>query len=311
MPPPAPEGVSDRAPPVTLTVVCGFSGEINLTGGAADPVAVAAMADTMQRRGPDSSGLFAQGGVALGHRRLKIIDLSERGAQPMVDAELGLAVAFNGCIYNHHELRRELEGHGYRFFSTSDTEALLKAYHHWGDRFVDHLVGMFALVITERDTGRVVLVRDRLGIKPLYLAESGGTLRFASTLPALVAATRPPTGGSRPSGRRPTPGGAPPTGRTPFWPRCAPPSSAGWWPTCRSGACCPVGSTPASSSGSSPRRGSPTSSRSASGSSRSTASRATSSGTPTSLPGTSPPTTTRSRSPPTGRCPPSATPSGP
>jgi len=171
-----------------LTVVCGFSGEISLTGGAADPVAVAAMADTMQRRGPDSSGLFAQGGVALGHRRLKIIDLSERGAQPMVDAELGLAVAFNGCIYNHHELRRELEGHGYRFFSTSDTEVLLKAYHHWGDRFVDHLVGMFALAITERDTGRVVLVRDRLGIKPLYLAESGGTLRFASTLPALVAA---------------------------------------------------------------------------------------------------------------------------
>src|SRR5918994_820844 len=188
MPPPAPEGVSGRAPPVTLSVVCGFSGEINLSGGAADPVAVAAMADTMRRRGPDSSGLFAQGGVALGHRRLKIIDLSERGAQPMVDAELGLAVAFNGCIYNHHELRRELEGHGYRFFSTSDTEVLLKAYHHWGDRFVDHLVGMFALVITERDTGRVVLVRDRLGIKPLYLAESGGTLRFASTLPALVAA---------------------------------------------------------------------------------------------------------------------------
>src|SRR5215207_8278599 len=188
MPPPAPEGVSDRAPPVTLTVVCGFSGEISLTGGAADPVAVAAMADTMQRRGPDSSGLFAQGGVALGHRRLKIIDLSERGAQPMVDAELGLAVAFNGCIYNHHELRRELEGHGYRFFSTSDTEVLLKAYHHWGDAFVDHLVGMFALAITERDSGRVVLVRDRLGIKPLYLAEVGGSLRFASTLPAIVAA---------------------------------------------------------------------------------------------------------------------------
>src|SRR5215207_1313937 len=187
MPPPAPEGVSDRAPPVTLTVVCGFSGEISLTGGAADPVAVAAMADTMQRRGPDSSGLFAQGGVALGHRRLKIIDLSERGAQPMVDAELGLAVAFNGCIYNHHELRRELEGHGYRFFSTSDTEVLLKAYHHWGDRFVERMYGMFAFAIVERDSGRVLLGRDRLGIKPLYITEDANRVRFASSLPALLA----------------------------------------------------------------------------------------------------------------------------
>jgi asparagine synthase (glutamine-hydrolysing) len=170
-----------------LSVVCGFSGEVDLSRGMADPAVVAAMADTMRRRGPDSGGLYAQGAVALGHRRLKIIDLSERGAQPMVDSDLGLSVAFNGCIYNHHELRAELTTHGYRFFSTSDTEVLLKAYDHWGDDFVDHLVGMFALAIVERDTGRVVLVRDRLGIKPLYLAEVGGKLRFASTLPALVA----------------------------------------------------------------------------------------------------------------------------
>ena len=168
--------------------MCGFSGEINLSRDAADLVAVATMAETMRRRGPDGGGYFALGPVAFGHRRLKIIDLSERGAQPMVDSDLGLAVAFNGCVYNHHELRHELEGHGYRFFSTSDTEVLLKAYHHWGDGFVDHLVGMFALAISERDSGRVVLVRDRLGIKPLYLAEVGGSLRFASTLPAIVAA---------------------------------------------------------------------------------------------------------------------------
>jgi asparagine synthase (glutamine-hydrolysing) len=171
-----------------LIRVCGFSGEINLSRDAADLVAVATMAETMRLRGPDGGGYFALGPVAFGHRRLKIIELSERGAQPMVDSELGLAVAFNGCIYNHHELRQELEGHGYRFFSTSDTEVLLKAYHHWGDRFVDHLVGMFALAISERDSGRVVLVRDRLGIKPLYLAEVSGSLRFASTLPAIVAA---------------------------------------------------------------------------------------------------------------------------
>jgi asparagine synthase (glutamine-hydrolysing) len=174
--------------------VCGFSGELNLSRDAADPVAVATMAETMRRRGPDGSGLYAQGPVALGHRRLKIIDLSDRAAQPMVDAELGLTIAFNGCIYNHRELRRELEAAGYRFFSTGDTEVLGKAYHHWGDAFVDHLIGMFALCIAERDTGRVVLVRDRLGIKPLYLAEVGDRLRFASTLPALLAAGGVDTG---------------------------------------------------------------------------------------------------------------------
>ncbi|HEX6425030.1 MAG TPA: N-acetylglutaminylglutamine amidotransferase [Acidimicrobiales bacterium] len=167
--------------------VCGFSGELDLTRRAADPAVVACMTDTMAARGPDGSGMWAQGPVALGHRRLKIIDLSERAAQPMVDGELGITVAFNGCIYNHHELRRELESAGYRFFSSGDTEVLIKAYHHWGDSCVEHFAGMFAFCLVERDTGRVVLGRDRLGIKPLYLAEVGDSLRFASTLPALLA----------------------------------------------------------------------------------------------------------------------------
>ena len=145
------------------------------------------MTGTMSDRGPDGAGMWAQGPLALGHRRLKIIDLSERAAQPLVDGELGLTVVFNGCIYNHHELRRELEGHGYRFFSSGDTEVVVKAYHHWGDRFVEHLTGMFAFCLAERDSGRVLLGRDRLGIKPLYLAETPGALRFASTLPALLA----------------------------------------------------------------------------------------------------------------------------
>jgi asparagine synthase (glutamine-hydrolysing) len=145
------------------------------------------MASVMAPRGPDAAGAWSQGRVALGHRRLKIIDLTEAGAQPMVDSELGLAVAWNGCIYNYKELRRELTGHGYRFFSHSDTEVLLKAYHHWGDDFVSHLYGMFAFAIVERDSGRVVLGRDRLGIKPLYLTEDGHRIRFASTLPALLA----------------------------------------------------------------------------------------------------------------------------
>ena len=145
------------------------------------------MAGVMSRRGPDAAGAWSQGRVAFGHRRLKIIDLTEAGAQPMVDADLGLTIAWNGCIYNYQELRRELTGHGYRFFSHSDTEVLLKAYHHWGDDFVAHLQGMFAFAIAERDSGRVLLGRDRLGIKPLYITEDSHRIRFASTLPALLA----------------------------------------------------------------------------------------------------------------------------
>jgi len=145
------------------------------------------MADAMAPRGPDAAGVWSQGRVALGHRRLKIIDLSEAGAQPMVDSDLGLAVCWNGCIYNYKQLRRELSEQGYRFFSHSDTEVLLKAYHHWGDRFVDRLYGMFAFAIVERDSGRVLLGRDRLGIKPLYLSETTSRIRFASSLPALLA----------------------------------------------------------------------------------------------------------------------------
>ncbi len=94
-----------------------------------------------QARGPDSGGVFAQGAQAWGHRRLKIMDLSESAQQPMVDPELGLGIVFNGAIYNHPELRRELEARGYRFYSHGDTEVLLKAYHAWGEDFVAGLDG--------------------------------------------------------------------------------------------------------------------------------------------------------------------------
>ena len=168
--------------------MCGLSGEITFDGSLADTDAVGRMVETLVPRGPDGQGVWSAGRVAFGHRRLSVIDLSPAGAQPMVDNELGLTAVFNGCIYDYQELRAELEGHGYRFFSTSDTEVLIKGYHHWGERFVDHLHGMFAVVIHERDTGRVVMARDRLGIKPLYLAETRKRLRFASSLPALLRA---------------------------------------------------------------------------------------------------------------------------
>jgi asparagine synthase (glutamine-hydrolysing) len=166
--------------------MCGFSGEIRFDGEFADVGAVARMAGRMGARGPDGSGVHAHGGYALGHRRLSIIDLSEKGAQPMVDADLGLSMVFNGIIYNYEELRDELARSGYRFFSTSDTEVLLKGYHAWGERFVERLHGMFAFCIVERDSGRALFARDRLGIKPLYLDRRSDRLRFASALPALL-----------------------------------------------------------------------------------------------------------------------------
>ncbi|MEV5754670.1 N-acetylglutaminylglutamine amidotransferase [Actinoallomurus sp. NPDC052308] len=173
--------------------MCGLSGELRLDGGAADVAAVARMTAAMEPRGPDGSGLWAQGPVALGHRRLKIIDLSDKAAQPMTDSELGLAGVFNGCLYNYRELRDALRGEGYRFFSTSDTEVLIKAYHRWGAECVRRFMGMFAFAIVERDTGRLVLGRDRLGIKPLYVSQDAERLRFASTLPALLAGGGVPT----------------------------------------------------------------------------------------------------------------------
>jgi asparagine synthase (glutamine-hydrolysing) len=167
--------------------MCGLSGEIRLDGETADVAAVAAMTRAMEPRGPDGTGLWSQGPVALGHRRLKIIDLSDRAAQPMTDSDLGLTAVFNGCLYNYQDLREELRAEGYRFFSTSDTEVLIKAYHRWGRACVDRFMGMFAFAIVERDSGDVVLGRDRLGIKPMYLTRDARRVRFASTVPALLA----------------------------------------------------------------------------------------------------------------------------
>ncbi|GAA4740548.1 N-acetylglutaminylglutamine amidotransferase [Amnibacterium soli] len=166
--------------------MCGLAGEIRFDGRPADREAVARMTACMRHRGPDGEGLWADGPVALGHRRLAIIDLSPAGAQPMTDDETGSTIVFNGCIYNHHELRNELRGLGHRFRSTSDTEVIEKAWAQWGERFVDHFFGMFVIVLREHATGRTVLARDRLGIKPLYLDERPGMLRFASTPQALL-----------------------------------------------------------------------------------------------------------------------------
>ena len=167
--------------------MCGFAGELR-RDGPPDRAALERMQAVLAPRGPDGQGLWIEGPVGLAHRRLAIIDLSARGAQPMVDDALGLAVVFNGCIYNHRELRAELERAGHAFASDADTEVLLKGWAEWGEGLLERLAGMFAFALAERDSGRLVLARDRLGVKPLYWCDGPhGALRFASTLPALVA----------------------------------------------------------------------------------------------------------------------------
>jgi len=170
--------------------MCGICGEVTFDGTPADLATLDEMAACMAPRGPDASGAVAYGHAGLAHRRLKIIDLSEHARQPMVDSQLGLSIAFNGCIYNYQTLRDELIALGHAFFSHSDTEVILKAFAAWGPDCVKRFNGMFAFAIHERDSGRLYLARDRLGIKPLYFCEARGgrALRFASTLPALLAA---------------------------------------------------------------------------------------------------------------------------
>lgn len=166
--------------------MCGIAGELRFDQTQASPEKVNRMLQEMEPRGPDGSGIFSSNSICFGHSRLKIIDLSDQAAQPMVDNELGLVLVFNGCIYNYPELREKLQDLGYKFFSHGDTEVILKAYHAWGKDCVKHFHGMFAFVIWERDTKRIFMARDRLGIKPFYFTRDNNSMRFASSLPALL-----------------------------------------------------------------------------------------------------------------------------
>ncbi len=173
--------------------MCGIAGLFDLSRGqpaGALEHAAAAMTATLVHRGPDGSGTFAdgQGGAALGHRRLAIIDLSETGAQPMTSADGRFVIAFNGEIYNFAEIARELPGHGARLRGHSDTEVLLEACAHAGvDAAVTRAVGMFAFALWDKRERRLTLVRDRLGIKPLYWGRAGRMILFASEIKAVLA----------------------------------------------------------------------------------------------------------------------------
>jgi len=167
--------------------MCGICGEYRLDGGQPQLSSIHAMMDNLEKRGPDNSGSYADGPIAFGHRRLAILDLSERGNQPMVDPHLGFSLVFNGTIYNHPELRKQLEALGHTFFSTSDTEVILKAYAQWGKDCVKRFMGMFAIAIWDLKKKTLFMARDRMGIKPFYYKLDKQGLRFASSMPALLA----------------------------------------------------------------------------------------------------------------------------
>ena len=165
--------------------MCGIFGAVfHPEGALVDlPAALAALG----HRGPDSSGSFGAPGVTFGHTRLAILDLSPAGAQPMASADGQCVVVFNGEIYNHHELRSELVRRGVAFRSRSDTEVIVEGYRAQGEAFLERLDGMFAIGLFDFARRRLILVRDRVGKKPLFYAYDGGELRFASQIRALFA----------------------------------------------------------------------------------------------------------------------------
>lgn len=167
--------------------MCGICGELRFDGAPADMAAIGRMSERLARRGPDHSGSFSDGALGFGHRRLSIIDLSVKSHQPMIDAELGLALVFNGTIYNYRELRTELKDKGYHFFTDGDSEVILKAYREWGEDAPKHLHGMFAFAVWDMRAKTLFLARDRFGIKPLYWSLDDERLRFASSTQALLA----------------------------------------------------------------------------------------------------------------------------
>jgi asparagine synthase (glutamine-hydrolysing) len=170
--------------------MCGIAGILHFEPERpVDSQALTRMADAMRHRGPDAAGVWCSGPIGFAHRRLAIIDL-EGGAQPAVSAETGLALTYNGEIFNFRELREELAMLGARFRDRSDTEVLLRAFERWGPASVDRLNGMFAFAVWDPRPRTLTLVRDRLGVKPLYYRQDARTITFASELNALAAEHR-------------------------------------------------------------------------------------------------------------------------
>jgi asparagine synthase (glutamine-hydrolysing) len=170
--------------------MCGIVGIVQRNGETVESNLLKRMTDAVAHRGPDGEGYYVDGGVGLGHRRLAIIDLSRAGQQPMANETGDVIVTFNGEIYNFQKLRVELEGRGHQFHSRTDTEVIVHAYEEWGEACLERLNGMFAFGLYDRrpgrGAGRLLLARDRYGVKPLYWWQSGHTLIFASEIKPIL-----------------------------------------------------------------------------------------------------------------------------
>lgn len=168
--------------------MCGICGELRFDNTSPDRERIERMKAKLEQRGPDSEGSYFNDAIGLGHRRLAIIDLSDKASQPMVDENAALALVFNGTIYNYPELRKELQDKGHQFKSTGDTEVILRAYIEWGAECLQRLHGMFAFAIWDANKKELLLARDRVGIKPLYFSQTDQRLLFASNTQALIYA---------------------------------------------------------------------------------------------------------------------------
>ena len=168
--------------------MCGLCGELRFDGSAPEQGVIERMKQKLVKRGPDSEGIYINTPVALGHRRLAIIDLTDKAAQPMIDEPAGVSLVFNGTIYNYPDLRKELQALGHTFKSTGDTEVILRSYIEWGENCVARLQGMFAIAIWDSKKQVMLLARDRSGIKPLYFSQTAQRLLFASNTQALIHA---------------------------------------------------------------------------------------------------------------------------
>src|ERR671933_568803 len=166
--------------------MCGIAGVLYFDGTAAQPEILKPMTDVIAHRGPDGEGIYTSGAVGLGHRRLAILDLSPAGKQPMSNEDGTIWVTFNGEIYNFGEIRQELSDRGHKFRSQTDTEVIVHAYEEWGTDCLKRFNGMFAFGLWDEKKRCLWLVRDRLGVKPLFYCHSSRFLLFGSEIKAIL-----------------------------------------------------------------------------------------------------------------------------
>jgi len=167
--------------------MCGITGIMDLNGNQVDPAHLWPMVDVIAHRGPDGKHVYVDENLGFGHTRLAITDLSDFARQPMLTADLRYSLIYNGEIYNHLELRQELEGLGYEFQSKSDTETLLYALVQWGNSVIPRLNGMFAFALWDTKRKELLLARDRYGIKPLYWSQKKNCFAFGSEIKSIIA----------------------------------------------------------------------------------------------------------------------------